>query len=106
MQNNELQNNEWQRIVRLERRVDYLIRYLGVNPADVDAGLALPGAAGSPAGGLEVAPQNEAADMGLAPVYDAIRRRKTIEAIRLYRELTGASLQEARFAVEAIARDA
>jgi ribosomal protein L7/L12 len=105
-----MQNNETERLARLERRVDYLLRYLGVDPADVDAGR-MPGPAGAGPGGaglprgLEMAPQNEGADFALAPVYDALRRGKTVDAIKTYRELTGASLAEAKFAVDSITRE-
>jgi hypothetical protein len=33
--------------------------------------------------GVDVAPADELADAALGPVYDAIRRRKTVDAIRL-----------------------
>jgi ribosomal protein L7/L12 len=52
-----------------------------------------------------VAPADELADAALGPVYDAIRVRKTVDAIRPYRQLTGASLTEAKSAAESMARD-
>jgi ribosomal protein L7/L12 len=106
-----MQSNESERIARLERRVDYLIRYLGIDQAHIAGGV-MP--AGSPYGlptgdglppGLDVAPADETADAALGPVYDALRRRETVHAVKLYRELTGASLAEAKFAVDSIARD-
>ena len=54
---------------------------------------------------MDVAPADELADSALGPVYDAISRRKTLDAIKLYRQLTGASLTEAKSAVELMARD-
>lgn len=105
MENTDLQSNQWERIARLERRVDYLLRYLQIDPANVDAGAPLgPGTANLP-GGLEIAPQNEAADAALIPVYEAIRRGKPINAIKIYRELTGCSLPEAKFAVDSMTRN-
>jgi hypothetical protein len=42
-----MNDNESERIARLERRVDYLIRYLGIDPAHIASGV-MP--AGFPAG--------------------------------------------------------
>jgi ribosomal protein L7/L12 len=99
-----MQSNDSERIADLERRVDYLIRYLGIDPAHIASGV---GPAGFPAGlpaGLDVAPADERADAELGPVYDAIRAGKQVNAIKLYRTLTGASLAEAKYAVDSIAR--
>jgi ribosomal protein L7/L12 len=99
-----MQSNDSERIASLERQVNYLIRYLGIDPADVASGVMPPGyPAGQPAG-FDVAPADERADAGLGPVYDAIRAGKPINAIKLYRTLTGASLAEAKSAVDSIAR--
>ncbi len=69
------------RIIRLERQVDFLFRRLGIDPdlalADDDA---LPTA-----------------------LYDALARGKMIQAIKIYRETTGVGLKEAKDAVEALA---
>jgi ribosomal protein L7/L12 len=100
-----MQIHETERIARLERKVDYLIGYLGIDPALIAEGV-MP--AGRPAGmppGVDVAPADELADAALGPVYDAIRRRKTVDAIRLYRQLTGAGLAEAKSAVESMASE-
>jgi hypothetical protein len=102
-----MHNYETERIARLERKVDYLIKYLGINPAHIADGVmpaGFPTGDGMPAG-LDVAPADELADSALGPVYDAISRRKTLDAIKLYRQLTGASLTEAKSAVESMARD-
>jgi ribosomal protein L7/L12 len=96
-----------ERIDHLERKVDYLIRYLGIDPAHIIGGVEPPGpafAVGLPPG-VEVAPQSEVSDAGLGLVYDALRRRKKIEAIKIYRQLTGASLVQAKDAIDAMARD-
>ena len=98
-----MQSNDGERIADLERKVDYLIRYLGIDPAHIESGIMPPGFAAGPAG-FDVAPADERADAGLGPVYDAIRAGKKINAIQLYRTLTGASLAEAKNAVDSIAR--
>jgi hypothetical protein len=106
-----MHNNETERIARLERRVDYLIRYLGIDPALIAGGVMPAGCpAGLPTGdgmplSLDVAPADELADAALGPVYDAIRGRKTTDAVGLYRELTGAGPAEAKSAVQSMARD-
>ncbi|SEG99643.1 hypothetical protein SAMN05444920_113239 [Nonomuraea solani] len=73
-----------QRIARLEKQVAYLQRHLGIDPAVIDSipnGSALP-------------PQ----------FYQELRNGKTIMAIKIYRKATGASLLEAKNAVEAMER--
>jgi len=99
-----MQSNDSDRIADLERRVDYLIRYLGIDPAHIESGIMPPGFFGGPPAGLDVAPADERADAALGPVYDAIRAGQKINAIQLYRTATGASLKEAKNAVESIAR--
>jgi len=69
------------RIVQLERQVDFLFRRLGIDP---DLALA----------------QDDALP---AALYDAIARGKLIQAIKIYRETTGVGLKQAKDAVEAIA---
>jgi ribosomal protein L7/L12 len=96
-----MQSNDGERIAGLERKVDYLIRYLGIDPAQIAGGF---GPADSLPPGLEVAPRDEMSSASLGPVYDAIRTGKKINAIKLYRELTGASLAEAKSAVESMER--
>lgn len=104
-----MQSDDSERIANLERRVDFLIRYLGIDPAHVPGGVTptdTPGwsATGDLPSGLEVAPPDERAGEALGLVYDALRRGKKIDAIKRYRELTGASLAEAKYAVESMAR--
>jgi hypothetical protein len=102
-----MHNDETERIARLERKVDYLISYLGIDLAHIAEGVMPPGRQAG--GGLGVAPADELAselaDAALGPVYDALRRRKSLEAIKLYRQLTGAGLAEAKSAVDSMARD-
>jgi large subunit ribosomal protein L7/L12 len=69
------------RIARLERQVDFLHRRLGISP---DWALA--------------------EDDAFPPeLYDFIARGKLIEAIKIYREVTGVGLKEAKDAVDAMA---
>jgi hypothetical protein len=76
------------RMIRLERKVDFLFQRLGINP---DEALVIDD-------GFGVGP-------GLpASFQDALARGKTIEAIKIYREFTGVSLKEAKDAVEAMGR--
>ncbi|MGI5284144.1 hypothetical protein ACQEVF_12485 [Nonomuraea polychroma] len=71
-----------ERIARLERQVADLQRHLGIDPALAD-------------------PQGPF----LPPeFYQALERGKTILAIKIYREATGASLLEAKNTVESMAR--
>ena len=67
-----------ERIERLERKVDYLIRYLGIDPAHIAGGSCRRPARPTPTAcpGVEVAPRSEVSDAGLGLVYDALRRRK------------------------------
>jgi ribosomal protein L7/L12 len=105
-----MHSNDSDRIADLERRVDFLIRYLGIDPAHVPGGVApadTPGwtaAGGVLPSGLEVAPQDERGDAELGAVYDLVHAGKKIDAIKRYRTLTGASLAEAKNAVDSIAR--
>jgi hypothetical protein len=90
-------DNETERLERLERRVDFLIRYLGINPADIESGMGV-GPYGPVPTGL-----GGMTDMPPA-LYEAISKGKLIEAIKIYRTETGASLAEAKSAVESMAR--
>ncbi len=67
------------RIARLERQVDFLFRRLGVDPSAAFAG----GGDGLP-----------------MSFHDALQRGKKIQAIKIYRETTGAGLKEAKDAVD------
>jgi ribosomal protein L7/L12 len=84
----------------------------GISPAEtfsapVTAGYAAqpaPGYAAQPAPGFPAPPA--AVDPGASPaVLAAIASGKLIVAIKLYRELTGMGLKEAKLAVEAIQRN-
>ncbi len=67
-----MQSNDSARIADLERRVDYLIRYLGIDPAHITGGIMSAGFPGAPPAGLEVAPADERDGAELGPVYDAL----------------------------------
>jgi hypothetical protein len=92
-------DNETERLERLERRVDFLIRHLGIDPASIESGVAA-----GPYGPVPAGLGGMAGDALPEPMYDAIRAGKLINAIKIYREATGASLAEAKSAVESIAR--
>ena len=78
---NTMYSSDDDRIVRLERQVDFLFRRLGIDP---DMALA----------------QDDALPPAL---YDFIARGKLIQAIKIYRQTTGVGLKEAKDAVDAIA---
>jgi ribosomal protein L7/L12 len=72
------------RLARLERQVAFLYRHFGLDPALADA---FPGASGLP------------------PEFtEALRHNNLIAAIKIYRQVTGVGLAEAKDAVEQIAR--
>jgi ribosomal protein L7/L12 len=75
------------RMIRLERQVDYLYRRLQIDPGEAFA-----------------ADFGELAGEGLPPSFHmALTQGKKIEAIKIYREATGASLKEAKNAVDSMA---
>ena len=81
-----------ERIDRLERQVQYLLRYVGVDPETAAAdeaalGARPPLAAASP------------------EILALIQRGKPIKAIKLYREMTGASLKQAKNAIDGLQFD-
>jgi ribosomal protein L7/L12 len=100
-----MQSNDSERIADLERKVDYLIRYIGIDPAQIASGVMPPGFPGGQPTGFDVAPADERGDASLGPVYDAVRAGRPVEAIKLYRTATGASLKDAKRAVDSMARD-
>ncbi|GIH46375.1 hypothetical protein SAMN05421833_11278 [Microbispora rosea] len=73
-----------QRVAQLENQVAFLQLYLGIDPAIA-------------AGGESVLPPE---------FHAALQRGKRIEAVRIYRKATGASLVAAKDAVEAMMRKA
>ncbi|HEX3492215.1 MAG TPA: hypothetical protein VHU92_22910 [Streptosporangiaceae bacterium] len=104
------------RLARVERQVAYLLQHLGIDP-EVAAGSAASGSTfGSPGdtfGQLVPAPGpvgfSAPAPASPASHYPpellaALQRGRMIEAIKIYREVTGASLKEAKSACEALAK--
>jgi hypothetical protein len=96
-----------QRIERLEYQVAVLCRHLGIDPAD---GLLAPPAGLAPpsAGPLPPTPQ-DAVPAGADPrlpreFYDFVAQGKKIQAIKVYREVTGVGLKQAKDFVDAFAR--
>jgi ribosomal protein L7/L12 len=67
-----------QRIVRLEAQVEHLFKHLGINMTED----------GTPTDNPRV--------------VEALKRNNIIEAIKIYREITGVGLAEAKSAVEGI----
>ena len=76
-----------QRLAAIEAKLDLLLAHLGI---DLDAAYAL--SAQSPTDRI---PANVA-----DPVLELVRGDKPIQAIKLYRELTGVTLREAKAAVD------
>jgi ribosomal protein L7/L12 len=70
------------RLLRLERKVDFLFRHLGI---DADAALAA-----------------DAEESLPTSFYEALARGKAIEAVKIYRDATGADLKTAKDAVDAM----
>lgn len=97
-----------ERILRLEQQVARLYQHLGLNP-DGDGPLGAPPAWGQPINdavpGAASAPYSPYANLPLPPSFDeAIRQGKLIAAIKIYRQVTGADLKEAKETCEEIAR--
>jgi hypothetical protein len=74
-----MDSSDTDRIVRLERQVDFLFRRLGIDP------------------------QTALSDDGTPPAAfcDALAQNKEIQAVKIYRDVTGAGLKQATGAVEA-----
>jgi ribosomal protein L7/L12 len=90
-----------QRIERLENQVALLYRHLGL-----DAGETLL----APAAGLLPPAPQDAVPGGADPrlpreFYDLLARNKKIQAIKVYREVTGVGLKQAKDFVDAMERD-
>jgi hypothetical protein len=107
-----------ERIARLELQVSFLLQHLGIDPAAASAagasspfgspadifGTAVPASFGaSPVAGSGPGPAPAAA---VPPeLLNALQRGRMIEAIKIYRNMTGIGLKEAKVAVEGMARD-
>ena len=78
-----------QRLAAIEAKLDLLLARLGV---DEDA-----------AYGLSTVPSVDRFPVaGTDPVFDLVRGDKPIQAIKLHRELTGASLRESKAVIDAM----
>ena len=84
--------NDAERIDRLERQVRYLLRYVGV-----DAEIAATGDAA-----LGPGPQPASASPEIVALVQA---GKPIQAIKLYRQMTGAGLKESKDAIDRLRVD-
>lgn len=89
------------RVARLERAVSELLAAQGRSfsvPAE--------GGGAPDGGGLTFRSDASSADPGLTPEVQAhMAEGRTIQAIKVYRDVTGAGLKEAKEAVEALRRD-
>jgi hypothetical protein len=104
------------RLARVERQVAYLLQHLGIDP-EVAAGSAASGStfgspgdifgqsvpAPGPVGFSDPAPAAPASPYP-PELLVALQRGRMIEAIKIYRQVTGASLKEAKSACEALAK--
>jgi hypothetical protein len=102
------------RLAKLESQVAYLLAYLGIDPATAgsDWSVAGPTASGPLPGDFfdpmpRPGPPAGPLPAGAIPpqVANAVQRGKLIQAIKIYREMTGLSLKDAKAAVEGMARD-
>jgi ribosomal protein L7/L12 len=92
---------EYARLARLELQINYLFAHLGLDPAAATGGagagydaMPAPGPVPGPPVGAAVPPE----------LISALQRGRTIEAIKIYRSITGLGLAEAKAAVEDMAR--
>lgn len=82
-----------ERIDRLERQVQYLLRYVGVDPE----------IAADESAALRAGPPFAAA---FSPeIVALVGKGKPIQAIKLYRQITGASLKESKDAIDSLRFD-
>lgn len=109
-----MQPDDDQRLTRLESQVAYLLAHFGIDPdtAAGDWSAAGPPAMSGPMPGDFVDSFPRPGPVGGLPagvippeIADALQRRKPIQAIKIYREMTGLSLKDAKTAVEGMARD-
>ena len=87
-----MEPTEAERLARLERQVRYLLRYVGVDPDlaaadDVSFGAGLQPSAASP------------------EIVALLRAGKPIQAIKVYRQMTGAGLKESKDVIDSLRAD-
>jgi ribosomal protein L7/L12 len=80
-----------ERLDRLERQVQYLLRYLGVDPEMAAADYSSSGSGLSPAASPEI--------------VALLQAGKPIQAIKAYRTMTGVGLKEAKDAIDILRAD-
>jgi hypothetical protein len=109
-----MQPDDDQRLTRLEAQVEYLLAHLGIDPdtAAGDWSAAGPARSGALPGDFidpmpRPGPLGGPVPVGVVPpqVADAIQRGKLIVAIKIYREMTGLPLKDAKAAVDAWASE-
>jgi Ribosomal protein L7/L12 C-terminal domain len=102
------------RLARLESQVAYLLAHLGIDPDTAAGDWTAAGPTGSdPLAGDTFNPMPRQGPVAGPPVgseippqlADALMRGKLIDAIKIYRSMTGLGLKEAKAAVEGMARD-
>jgi ribosomal protein L7/L12 len=74
------------RLLRLEQKVDFLLNELGLAEKEAAAAADMP-----------------RIDPALAEVVALVQQNKKIQAIKLYRQITGVSLEEAKRAIDNMA---
>jgi ribosomal protein L7/L12 len=74
------------RLLRLEQKVDFLLNELGLAEKEAAAAADMP-----------------RIDPALAEVVALVQQNKKIQAIKLYRQITGVSLEEAKHAIDNMA---
>lgn len=74
------------RLARLENKVDFLMQELGLQEK------------------YQAYQSESASQLGMAEIVALLRMRRKIEAIKLYREMTGTGLKEAKDVVDNLER--
>jgi ribosomal protein L7/L12 len=77
-----------ERIDRLERQVQYLLGLLGIDPETAAAGYPAPGTGPPPSASPEI--------------ISLVQAGKPIQAIKVYRDMTGVSLKEAKDVIDGL----
>ncbi len=83
MNNQNFEGELGRRLLRLEQKVDFLLNELGLAEKEAAAAADMP-----------------RIDPALAEVVALVQQNKKIQAIKLYRQITGVSLEEAKRAID------
>ncbi|HLH60541.1 MAG TPA: ribosomal protein L7/L12 [Ktedonobacteraceae bacterium] len=86
MNNQNFEGELGRRLLRLEQKVDFLLNELGLAEKEAAAAADMP-----------------RIDPALAEVVALVQQNKKIQAIKLYRQITGVSLEEAKRAIDNMA---